>query len=101
VVIDCVPRLLRQFKADRATSLALANGRSIDRVTVRCNVIGLYNDNVAAAKLAIDRKIEERQVTYLPLHLKFRRDRQTCFGLSGGFAPVSLPLFQGPALRRK
>src|SRR5580704_13249139 len=28
----------------------------------------------------------------------FVRIDQTCFGLSGGFAPVSLPLFQGTRL---
>jgi hypothetical protein len=27
--------------------------------------------------------------------LQLGADRQTCFGRSGGFAPMSLPLFQG------
>jgi hypothetical protein len=59
-------------------------------------------DDVTAAKVAVDGRIEHRQVESAAFDLKFRRDRdQTCLGRSGGFAPVSFPSFHGISLGRR
>lgn len=67
--------------------------RPVDCVTVGSNVFYPYCDYVTAAQLAVDGNIARSRL----LRAFWRRLRiaQTCFGLSGGLAPINLPLFQG------
>jgi hypothetical protein len=44
-----------QFELDRVTSFLLSNGRTIDGVSSRSNIIDLEPDYIAAAQLAIAR----------------------------------------------
>jgi hypothetical protein len=50
--------VLGQFKANGPTGLSLTHRRSINCVTIRRNVIDFNRDDVAAAQLTIDGKIE-------------------------------------------
>jgi hypothetical protein len=61
------------------------------------DVLDLEGDEIAASKFAIDGQIEHRQVARLSLDLQLGPDRPE-FGRSGGFAPISLPLFKGTRL---
>ena len=49
---------------------------------------------LATTKLAADRQIEHGWVARAPSIWSVFQIDQTCLGRSGGFAPVSLPLFQ-------
>jgi hypothetical protein len=86
VVVDGLPRLLGQLEPDRPTGLLLPHHRAIDRITARCHVLDAQCDHVAAPQLAVDRKIEHRQIARSTIHLQSGvRIDQTCFGRNGGF----------------
>jgi hypothetical protein len=53
---------------------------------------------VPGRKLALDCQIEHGEVATAAFDLELCPDDQTRFGRSGGFAPVSFPLFQGTRL---
>ena len=60
VTIDRLPGLLRHLKPDGLAGLPLPDGRTIDSMAVRSNVLHLQTDHVTASELAIDRQIEQR-----------------------------------------
>jgi hypothetical protein len=62
------------------------------------NILYPDGDDVTAAKLAVDRQIEQGKVSHTTFDLQLGPDCPDVFGRSGGFAPVSLPLFQGTRL---
>jgi len=51
-------------------------------------------DSVTATKFAVDRQVEHGKIASTAFWSLVRID-QTCLGRSGGFAPISLPLFHG------
>jgi hypothetical protein len=55
------------------------------------------SDNVAAAQLAVDGKVEPKSRVRPSIWSLVRIDH-TCFGRSGGFDPISLLLFHGVRL---
>ena len=59
----------------RPARLALADRRTIERIPIRRHVIDADNDNVAAAQLAVDRQVEQREIPFKPLYLQFGSDR--------------------------
>jgi hypothetical protein len=64
------------------------------------NIFDLESNDIATAQLAVDGQIEHCQIARVPCTLKPGAYQQTCFGWSGGFAPIILPLFQGVCLGR-
>jgi hypothetical protein len=58
----------------------------------------LQGDDIAATELAIDGQVEHAKSRVRPSICSLVLIDQTCFGRSGGFAPVSFPLFQGVRL---
>src|SRR5262249_41731175 len=92
VIVDSLPRWLRQLKSDGPTGLLLPHCGAIDRIPARCNVLDPKCDDIAVPQLAVDCQIEHRQVAGPSLRVRID---QTCFGRNGGFWPMSLPLFQG------
>jgi hypothetical protein len=70
----------------------------IRRVPASGDILDPDGDDVTAAKLTDDRQIEHGEVASATFDLEFVRIDQTCLGRSGGFEPVSLPLFQGDRL---
>jgi len=97
----CPRELAERLRADlsiadkRGFGLLLAHCRAIDGMSVRCHIFQLQADDVAASQLTIDGQIEHREIACSPLDLQFAPNRPKCLGRSGGFVPVSLPLFQG------
>ena len=75
VVVDRLAGLLGQFEPDRLPGLLLPHRRPIDRIPVRCNVLDLERDDIAAAQLAVDGEIEHRQVAHPPVDLELGADR--------------------------
>lgn len=74
ILVDRLPRLVRQFEPNGPACLFLADRCTIHSVPTRCNVIHANGDPVAAAQLAIDSQIEEGTIPFLPLDLQLRSD---------------------------
>ena len=55
IVIDRLTGLLAQFKSDRPPGLLLPNRCAICRVSARSDILYLDGDDIAPAKLAVDR----------------------------------------------
>jgi len=75
VIVDRFTGLLRHLKLDGLAGLFLTHGCSVDRVTMRRNVLHPQADDVAASELAIDGEIEHGQVACSPCDLQFGSDR--------------------------
>ena len=95
VIVDSLPRLLRQLKPDGPTCLLLPHCGAIDRIPARCNVVDPKCDDIAAPQLAVDCQIDIAKSRVRPSICNRVRIDQTCFGRNGGFWPLILPLFQG------
>jgi hypothetical protein len=67
----------------------LPNRCAVRCVTIGSNIFDPQGDNVATAKLAIDRQILHCKVAGAASDLELLRIDQTCLGRSGGLAPVS------------
>ena len=95
VFVDGHPGLVCQFEPHRSAGLLLADGCAIHRISARCHVIYADGDDIATAQLAIDGEVEQGEVTLAPSICNLVLIDQTWLGRSGGFAPISLSLFQG------
>ena len=62
VVVDSLPSVLGDLESNRQSGFLLADRCSLDRMSVRCNILNLKGDNVAAAQLAVDGEIEHGKV---------------------------------------
>lgn len=70
IVVQCLPCHLGQLEPNRPAGLPLANVGTVDGAAVRRHVIDAKGDKVAAAQLAVDGEIEERQITRALLQLQ-------------------------------
>jgi hypothetical protein len=86
---------LRQFKLNWPLCLALHNHRAGQNLIAVGDVANSKIDEIAAAQLAVDGEIEHRQISNMMGVLQKIRIAQMSLGSSGGFCPISLPLFQG------
>ena len=57
VLVDGLARLLREFKFDRTTGFALPNDSTVERIAARRNVFNAQSDDIATAKLAVNREV--------------------------------------------
>jgi hypothetical protein len=95
VIVNGLPRLLRQLKPDGPAGLLLPHCGAIDRKPA-----GLQRPRPevrrhrSPAACCRSRQGEHCQVARPSICNRVRID-QTCFGRSGGFWPMSFPLFQG------
>ena len=62
---------------------------------MRCDVLDPQSDDITPTQLAVQCDVEQRQVPLPPSQLQVRPDGPNVLRLKRGFAPVSLPLFQG------
>src|ERR1700730_1533810 len=65
-----------------------------ERISARGNVFDLHRDDIAASQLAINGEIEHCQLARSPFDSKLRPNGPRLAN-SGGFAPISFPLFHG------
>jgi len=79
VIVDRLPRLLRQLESDGPTGLFLPHCGAIDRIPARCNVLDPRCDDIAAPQLAVDCQIKHCQVSRPSLHLQSGTDRPYMF----------------------
>jgi hypothetical protein len=71
-MIDCLARLLGQFKPDRLTGFLLPHRCTFHRIPIWRDVLHLEGDNITAAELAIDCEIEHREVSNPSFDLELR-----------------------------
>jgi hypothetical protein len=95
IVIDSLAGLLAQFKSNRPSGFLLS-----DRCAIRCVPAGgdildpQGYDSQPRSLLSIAR-LNIARSRMRPSIWSLVRIDQTCLGRSGGFAPVSFPLFHG------
>src|SRR5258707_15882009 len=70
IIIKGLTRLLGQLETDRATGLLLSDRCSIECIAVGGHVIDPHRNDVAAAQLAIDRKVERCEIAHAPFDLQ-------------------------------
>ena len=85
-------RRFSQLELDRATRLLLSDGRSVNRIAVRRNVIDLERHDVEPTKLTVDGKIEQSKVAYTAFHLKLGPNRPDVLGAERLLRPDDLAL---------
>jgi len=91
--------LLAQFKSDRPSGFLLPDRCAIRRVAAGGDILDPDSDNVTAAKLAVDRQVEQREVASAAFDLELRSDRPDLFWSQRWLCPRQLaPLFQGTRL---
>ena len=74
IVIDRLAGLLAQFKSDRPPGFPLPNRCTIRRVAAGGDILDPNGYDITAAKLAVDRQIEHREVSDATFNLEFRPD---------------------------
>jgi len=92
IIIDGFAGLLGEFEAHRSPGLVLTDGCPVHGIATRRDIAQPEADQIASAQLAVDSEVEQRQIALAPRQLRIA---QICLSLSGGLAPISLPLFQG------
>src|SRR5262249_29547855 len=97
VIVDSLPRLLRQFKPDGPPGLLLPHCGAINCIAARCNVLDPKSDDIAAPQLAVDCQIEHCQVTRASVHLQPGMDRPNMFCPQRWFLADELTLVPGLA----
>src|SRR5690348_5511040 len=64
------PRLFSYFELDRSAGLVLNHGRAIPHPAAEAHVIYPEGDQSAAAQLAVDRDVEQREIAAMVFELK-------------------------------
>jgi hypothetical protein len=100
VLIDRLAGLLGDLEPDRKLGLVLPNGRPVDRIAMRRDILDSKAHQVSATQLAIDREIEERQVSRAPCELQSSSNGPDVLRLQRWFRSDELALVPGPALGR-
>src|ERR1700692_1922979 len=70
VVVDRLAGVFGDLESNRQAGLLLADRGSVDRISMRGNVLDLDRDDIATAQLAVDRQIEHRQIARVSLYLQ-------------------------------
>ena len=74
VGVDRLPSVLGDLESNRQAGLLLADRCSVDRISMRRNVLDFERHNIATAQLAVDRQIEHRQIADASLDLELGSD---------------------------
>lgn len=83
------------FELNRALRLLLHDRGSSRNLTPVANVAHLQLEKIAAAELAVNSKVEERQFSRAMFQLEPNSDRPDILESNGAFWPTILPLFHG------
>jgi hypothetical protein len=95
VIIDRLAGLFAQFKSDWPSCLLLSDRCAVRRVSAGSDIFDLIATTSQPRSLLSIAKLNIARSRARPSIWSFVRIDQTCLGRSGGFAPVTLPLFQG------
>jgi hypothetical protein len=95
IVVDRLAGLFAQFKSDRSSGLLLSDCGAVSRIPARSDILDLDRTTSQPRSLLSIAKLNMARSRARPSIWSFVRIDQTCLGRNGGFAPVTLPLFQG------
>jgi hypothetical protein len=95
VIVDGLPRLLRQFRPDGLSGFLLPHCRAVYCIATWRDVLDAKCDDIAAPQLAIDCEIEHRQVTGPPVYLQSGTNRPNMFWPQWRLLANELALVQG------
>src|SRR5260370_11746648 len=98
MIVDGLAGLLTQFKSDRPPSFLLSNRCAIRRIATGGDILDQDGDDVTAAKLAVDRQIEHREVANSAFDLELRPDRPDVFWSERWLCPCQLAFVPRHAL---
>ena len=91
---DRFPGLVGRLELHRLLCLVLEDDGAVRHRAAVGDVADAQRDQVAAAQLAVDRKVEQGEVAQPLRQLQADPDRPDLATFSGGFGPVRLPLFR-------
>jgi hypothetical protein len=94
IVVQRLSCDLRQLEPGGAARLSLAHGGAINRVTIRRHIIRAEGDEIAARSLLSIARLNSTRSRVRLSSCSLARISHTWPGRSGGFGPVSLPLFR-------
>src|SRR5690606_5336178 len=95
ILVNGQAGLVRQLEPHWPARLLLSDGCSIHGISARRHVIDPQGHNVTSAQLLSIARLKRAKSRLRSAICNFVRMDQTWLGRSGGFAPMSLPLFQG------
>jgi hypothetical protein len=93
--LDAGSRRLKQFELHGPAGLLLHNRRPRPDPAAADEIANTDFDDVAAAQLAVDGKVEQGPVTQPLLRSSQKRIAHTCCGFSARLAPTMRPAFHG------
>jgi len=79
IFVEGQPRLLCQFKTNGSAGLLLADCRTIESVAIRRHVIDSDRYDITSAQLAVDSKVEQREIARAFFDVQFGSDRPCDF----------------------
>ena len=85
---------VRSSRPHGLPGLSLTHRCAVEGDTIRSDILDFEGDNIASAQLAIDRKVEHRQIAYSVFNSELAVSSRHVRA-NGGFAPINLPLFHG------
>jgi len=91
-------RLLTQFKSNGPPSFLLSNRCAIRRIAGGGDILDPDGNDITAAKLAVDRQIEHREVASAAFNPELRPDRPDVFWSQRRLCPCQLAFVPGDAL---
>src|SRR5215813_10312325 len=100
ILVQRLPRDLRQLEPDRPASLPMADIGSVDGVAVGCHVIHRKATRSQPRSLLSIARLNIARSRVRFSSCSFARIAQTWPGRNGGFGPGILPLFQAGRPRR-
>ena len=92
---DRLPCLFGDLELHRPLSLLLHDDRAWGDMTALEHIANVKPHQIAPAQLAVDSEIEQREFPGSMIQLQSNSDGPISFSFSGGFWPISFPLFHG------
>jgi hypothetical protein len=99
-VMDRGPSLLRDFELDWSPCLFLNHSATVPHPAAGAYVVDLQADEIAASELAVDRKVEQGEISFLALQLKPNPNCPDIFRLERALLPDQAALVPGSRLAR-
>src|SRR6202045_5402660 len=99
-ILDRGPSLLRDFELDRSPCLFLDHGATAPHPAAGAYVVDLQTDEIAASELAVDREVEQSEISFPALQLKPNANGPDIFRLERALLPGQAALVPGSPLAR-